>query len=148
MKWTSGSDLNVSNSCRNGGAAATFPFMVYALKDFKAWRISQPFHSCEMSVRGCQMALVCQKVVSQLLNTLRNGVLAAKWRISRRGGFATISQLPKGCTGLRNGTRVPWGLFAAAKIFTEGDIWAAKWFPSKVAILQRSGDFATNLLEL
>ena len=37
-----------------------------------------PFRSCEMSVWGFQMALVCQKVVSQPQNTLRNGALAAK----------------------------------------------------------------------
>nr|CAN63922.1 hypothetical protein VITISV_009045 [Vitis vinifera] len=73
-----------------------------------------------MSVRGCEMAVVCQRVVSQLRNTLPNGVSAAKWRISRRGGFAAISQLRNGCTGLRNGTRVPRDLFAAAKIFAEG----------------------------
>nr|CAN77218.1 hypothetical protein VITISV_036422 [Vitis vinifera] len=89
--------------------------------DFKAWRISQPFRSCEMSVRGCERALVCQRVVSQLRNTLQNGVSTAKRRISRRGGSAAISQLRNGCTWLRNGTRVPWGLFTAAKIFAEED---------------------------
>nr|CAN65754.1 hypothetical protein VITISV_008396 [Vitis vinifera] len=66
------------------------------------------------------MALVCQGVVSQLRNTLRKGVSAAKLRISRRGGFATISQLRNGCTRLRNGTCVPKGHFVAAKIFAEG----------------------------
>ena len=108
---------NVSNR----GAAAIFQLMVCALKDFKAWRILQPFHSCEMSVRGCEMALVCQRVVSQLQNTLQNGASAAKRRISRHGKLATILQLRNGCTWLRNGTRVPWGLFATAKIFAEED---------------------------
>nr|CAN65129.1 hypothetical protein VITISV_034758 [Vitis vinifera] len=51
-------------------------------------------------------------MASQLRNTLRNGVLAVKWGISRCGSFATISQL-------RNGTRVPKGHFAAAKIFAD-----------------------------
>ena len=56
---------------------------------FYGVEVSQPFRSCEMSVRGFQMALMCQKVVSQLRNTLRNGVLAAKlevftlWEIGR-----------------------------------------------------------------
>ena len=78
------------------------------------------FRSYEMSVWGFEMALVCQRVVSQLRNTLPNGSSAAKWRISRRGGSAAISQLRNGCTWLRNGTRVPRDLFAAAKIFAEG----------------------------
>ena len=37
-----------------------------------------PFRSCEMSVWGFEMALVCQRVVPQSRNTLRNGALAAK----------------------------------------------------------------------
>ncbi|RVW76836.1 hypothetical protein CK203_043102 [Vitis vinifera] len=79
------------------------------------------FRSCETGVRRCEVALVCQRVVSQLQNTLRNGVSAL-----RSGGYQgveisqTISQLRNGCTWLRNGTRVPKGLFAAAKIFAEG----------------------------
>ena len=58
-------------------------FMVCALKDFKVLR----FCSFKMSVRGFQMALVCQKVVSQLRNTLPNGVLAAKFSLN----FARLS---------------------------------------------------------
>ena len=62
-----------------------------------------PFHNCEMGVLCCEMALVCQRGVSQLQNTLRNGALAAKM------GFLTL-----------------WGFrshFAAAK---RGH-YAAKW---------------------
>ena len=73
-----------------------------------------------MGVQGCEMALVCQMVVSQLRNTLPNGASVAKRWISRRGKFAAISQLRNGYTGLWNGTRVPKDLFAAAKIFAEG----------------------------
>ena len=40
--------------------------------------------------------------------------------ISRFGDFEAISQLRNGVTVLRNGTRVPRGGFAAAKIFVEG----------------------------
>ena len=55
--------------------------------------VSQPFRSCEMSVQGFQMALVCQKVVSQLRNTLRNGALAAKLGFFTFWDFACVSQL-------------------------------------------------------
>nr|CAN63071.1 hypothetical protein VITISV_002282 [Vitis vinifera] len=75
----------------NGGVAATCQLMVCSLKDFK------------------------------LRNTLRNGSSAAKWWISKHGKFTAISQLRNGCTWLRNGTRVPRDLFAAAKIFAEND---------------------------
>ena len=37
-----------------------------------------PFRSCKMSVRGFEMVRVCQKVVSQLRNSLRNGVWLRK----------------------------------------------------------------------
>ena len=50
------------------------------------WRILRcgdfpTISSYGMSVRGCKMALVCQRVVLQLGNTLPNGVLVVKWRI-------------------------------------------------------------------
>ena len=40
-----------------------------------------PFRSCKMGLGGCEMALVCQRGVSQLRNTLRNGALAAKFSL-------------------------------------------------------------------
>ena len=46
-----------------------------------------PFRSCEMRVEGCEMALVCQGVVLQLRNHLRNGGAAAKIGVFRCGGF-------------------------------------------------------------
>ena len=46
-----------------------------------------------MSVRGFQMALVCQKVVFQLRNTHRNGALAAKLGVFTLWDFATVLQL-------------------------------------------------------
>ena len=55
--------------------------------------VLQPFCSCEMSVRGFQMALMCQKVVSQQQNTLRNGALVAKLEVFTLCDFAAISQL-------------------------------------------------------
>ena len=85
-----------------------------------------------MSVRGFKLALVCQRVVSQLRNTMRNRALAAKSGSFYALDFAAISQLRNGVTVLRNGTRVPRGGFTAAKIFAEGDMglrnhFAAKW---------------------
>nr|CAN62900.1 hypothetical protein VITISV_036725 [Vitis vinifera] len=119
MKLTSGSDLNVSN----GGAAATFPFMVCVLKDFKAWR----FRSCEMSVQGCEMALVCQRVVSQLRNTLQNGSSAAKWRSSRRGGFAAAKRVYE----LAKWHSCAKGPLRSCENFHKGRLEAAKPFRSE-----------------
>ena len=45
------------------------------------------FRSCEMRVEGYEMALVCQGVVSQLQNHLRNGGVAAKMGVFRCGEF-------------------------------------------------------------
>ena len=75
-----------------------------------------------MSVEGCEMALVCQGVVSQLRNHLRNGGSAGKMGIFRHGGFRKHFAVAKweGEGGLRNGTHVPKGCFAATKIFAEG----------------------------
>ena len=81
--------------------------------------ISQPFCNFKMSVRGFEMTLVCQMVVSQLRNTLRNGALATKLGVFMLCDFAAVSQLRNEVTVLRNGTRVPRERFAAAKIFTE-----------------------------
>ena len=41
-----------------------------------------PFRSCKMGVWCFEVALVCQRVVSQLRNTLRNGSSAAKFPLS------------------------------------------------------------------
>ena len=97
-----------------------------------------------MAFRSCEMALVCQKLVSQLRNTLPNGALAAKLGFFTFWDFAAVSQLRNeghyvakwhSCT--KNG-------FAVAKIFAERGLrlrngFAAKWlFRSEVAILQRT----------
>ena len=52
MKWTSGSDRNVPNSCRNGGANATGQLMVCALKDFKVWRFRNHFGEASFRLRN------------------------------------------------------------------------------------------------
>ena len=75
-----------------------------------------------MSVRGFQMALVCQKVVSQPQNTLRNGALAAKLGVFTLYDFAAISQLRnEGHCAAKWHSCAKLG-FAAAKIFTEESI--------------------------
>ena len=63
------------------------------------------------------MALVCQRVISQLRNSLRNGALAAKSGSFYALGFRSCKMR---VTVLRNGTRVPKVGFAAAK-------YPAKW---------------------
>ena len=62
-KWGCGCDMSVHGVRAEG---------------FYGVEVLQPFRSFEMSVRGFQMVLVCQKVVSQLRNSLRNGALVAK----------------------------------------------------------------------
>ena len=73
------------------------------------------------------MALMCQGVVSQLRNQLRNGAMATKLEFLRLWGFrrAFPSWEMRGGV-LRNDTRVPRGCFAAAKIFAEGGYGGAK----------------------
>ena len=46
-----------------------------------------PFRSYEMKSEGRERALVCQGLVSQLRNPLRNGAMAVKMGFSRLWGF-------------------------------------------------------------
>ena len=116
--------------------------MVCALKDFKAWRISQPFRSCEMSVRGFQMALVCQRVVSQLRNTLRNGAFAAKIGDFMLWGFRSHFAAAKWGYCAAKWHSCAKGVFRSCENFRRGGVWGCE------IILQQSDDFATNLLGL
>ena len=99
--------------------------------------ISQPFCSCEISVQGCEMALVCQRVVSHLRNTLPNSISAAKWRISRRGGFAAISQLRNEGNCAAKWHSCAKRVLCSCKNFCREGLEATKWFRSKVPISQR-----------
>ena len=72
-----------------------------------------------MSVRGFQMALVCQKVVSQLRNTLRNGALAAKLEVFTLWDFGVVSQLRNEVHCAAKWHSCAKRGFAAAKIFVE-----------------------------
>ena len=71
--------------------------------------ISQPFRNCKMSVRGFQMALMCQKVVSQLkgdfaaVSQLRNeGNCAAKWHSCAKSWFRSCETPFQMASRLRN----------------------------------------------
>ena len=165
MKWTSGSDLNVSNSFRNGGASTIFPFMVCALKDFKAWRfrnnfaaakwvyraakwhsyakgwfrscetpvgmasrlqnggfqgveVLQPFRSYETDVRGCEMALMCQRASSQL----------RRFSQRRMGSCESISQ--------------------REVIFATGHFWLRNFAGHALSLLLSSSWFPTSFFHL
>ena len=57
----------------------------FAAKEHFHRPFHSPFHSCEMRGWICEMALVCQGVVSQLRNTLRN--FRSSIRSTLRGCF-------------------------------------------------------------
>ena len=59
------------------------------------------------------------------------GFSCEKWEFLRFGYFATISQLRNEGMRLRNGTHVPRGGFAAAKIFAEGGMGLRNHFTAK-----------------
>ena len=65
--------MTVGIFCRGGGISQRRPIFT-AKGHFRS-----PFRSCEMRGWGCEMALVCQRGVSQGFLQLRNGALAAKW---------------------------------------------------------------------
>ena len=69
------------------------------------------------------------------------GLWLRKLEISRFGDFAAILQLRNGVPVLRNGTRVPRGVFAAAKIFAEGGVGLRNLFRSGGPFSQPNLDF-------
>ena len=66
----------------------------------------------------------------------------------RNGGFQGVEvlQLRNGCTGLRNGTRMPRDLFAAAKIFVEGAWRLQNHFAARGAIFAAALSLLFELL--
>ena len=90
---------------------------------WKDGHFRSPFCSCEMRVEGCEMALMCQGVVSQLWNHLRNEGAAAKIGIFRRGGFR------------KHFIATKWH-WCAKWVFRRGGYKAAKSFRIQWAILQ------------
>ena len=80
---------------------------------------------------GYEMALVCQGVVSQLRNQLRNGAWAAKWHSCANGWFRNYENFRRGWL---------WGceiilqlraIFAAIPWFHSGHLVATKSFRNK-----------------
>ena len=69
--------------------------------NFAAWRpFRSPFRSCEIVVWGCEMALMCQRGVSQLRNGFIGGeAWATKW--FRSGGPFSQQNLDFAKGGLR-----------------------------------------------
>ena len=94
------------------------------------------------------MALMCQRVVSQLRNPLRNGSLAMKIGVLKFWGFRSPFRSCEMKGGLRNGTRVPMGGFVATKIFAERGHGAEKSFCSQGAFSQPRPDFVVCFLGL
>ena len=73
------------------------------------------------------MALVCQKVVSQLQNTLRNGALAAKLGVFSLWDFAVVSQLRNEghCAAKWHSCAKKW--FRSYEIPCGMDLWLRNW---------------------
>ena len=91
-----------------------------AMRGFHSGRAFwQPISQLQNEVGGLRNGTRVQGVVSQLRNHLRNGSVATKMGVFRRGGFRKAFRSCEMRGGLRNGTRVPKGCFAAAKIFAE-----------------------------
>ena len=61
---------------------------------YQGVEISQPFHSCEMGVLGCEMALVCQRVSLQLRKFLQKALgdceMVSQWKV-------IFTATPEGC---------------------------------------------------
>ena len=104
--------------------------------------ISQPFRSCEMSVKGFEIALMCQRVVSQLRNTLQNGLSAAKWRIFKAWRFCSHFVAAKRVYGLAKWHSCAKGPFRSCENFRRGHLEATKPFCSE------EGDFRCGSLLL
>ena len=83
---------------------------------FQGVEISQPFRSCETGVLGCEMALVCQGVSSQLQNFSQRALGGCEMVSQRKLIFAAT---PEGCEiffaathfRLRNFTAQAFSLF-------------------------------------
>ena len=112
--------------------------------DFSRFGTSQPFRSCEMRVTVLRNGTRVPKV----------GFAAAKWSFGCKIGIFHVLELRSRFAAAK------WGLlccevalvcqkwFRNCENFRKEGPEAAKWFRSKMAILQRSGDSAANLLGL
>nr|CAN60793.1 hypothetical protein VITISV_015830 [Vitis vinifera] len=101
----------------NGGFAAVKPPAKWGFSyenwNFKALGISQPISQLRNEVGGCEMALVCQGVVSQLRKFSQRGAWGCEIISQPKLDFAACF------LGLRN-------YFAAKGHFRKGLLWATK----------------------
>ena len=81
------------------------------------------FRSCEMRVEGYEMPLVCQGVVSQLRNHLRNGGVAAKMGVFRCGGFCRAFHSCEMRGGAAKWHSCAKGVFRSCENFHKGGAW-------------------------
>ena len=101
-----------------------------------------PFRNCEMRSGGCEMALVCQRVVSQLRNPLWNGALATKIGILKLWGFRRAFRSCEMRLGAAKWHLCAKGVFRSCEKFRScenfrrGGAWGCE------IILQPRGDFA------
>ena len=107
---------------RSGGAISQ------RMLDFAAdGPFCSPFRSCEMRRGGCEKALMCQRVVSQL----RNGALATKIRVLKLWGFR---RAVRSCEMRLKAAK--WHSCAKGVFHKEGH-GAAKSFRNQGSFLQR-----------
>ena len=108
-------------------------------------RFRKPFRSCEMKGGGCEMALVCQGVVSQLQNQLRNGAMDGKLEFLRLWGFrrAFRSCEMKGAVKWHSCAK---GVFRSCEIFHRGWLWGCKMISQWRALFATKPWFRSGLL--
>ena len=118
---------------------------VFAVRE-NSVSILQPIFSCETSVRLCELALVCQRGVSQLRNILPNGASAAKRRVSRRGkNHSQFAATKRWYPAAKWHSCVKKG-FRSCENFRSGCKVAAKWFHSGDRFSKREVGFSQQHL--
>ena len=112
-----------------------------------------PFRSCEIGLLCCEMALVCQRGVSQLRNTLRNWAMAAKigdftlwgfrshfaaakWSYCAAKWHSCAKRWFRSCENFRRGGQLGCEMVSQQSGFFAATSWGYE------IISQRSGDFA------
>ena len=85
-----------------------------------------PFRSCEIGLLCCKMVLVCQRSVSQLRNTLRNGALAAKIGDFTLWGFRNHFAAAKWGYCAAKWHSCAKGVFRSCENFRRGGVWGCE----------------------
>ena len=135
----------LQNTLRNGALAVKLGvFMLRScktpcemglwLRNWEFFMLRSRFTAAKWGSLCCEMALVCQKVASQLRNPLRNGAFPVKMGSFMLWWFAVVSQLRNDGHYVAKWHSCAKSGFAAAKIFAERGLrlwigFAAKcWF--------------------